>query len=100
MKELQSLCLNVRVLDEDGNEIELKDDDDDFQPGFKDDETYSDDNELEASGYSIEEVENPDDKVDVDALLNAMRNAGSDDDSDIFDAVSDDNNTDSEEENI
>ena len=28
-KELQSLCLDVRILDKDGEEIELKDDDDD-----------------------------------------------------------------------
>ena len=33
MKELQSLCLDMRVLDADGNEIELKDDDeDDYKP--------------------------------------------------------------------
>ncbi len=29
VKELQALCLDIRVLDEDGNEIELKDDEDD-----------------------------------------------------------------------
>ena len=28
-KELQALCLDIRVLDEHGNEIELKDEDDD-----------------------------------------------------------------------
>ncbi|MCD7857975.1 MAG: DNA-directed RNA polymerase subunit beta, partial [Clostridiales bacterium] len=42
MKELQALCLDVRVLDKDGNEVELKDDDDDdvIQPGrrFDDDD--------------------------------------------------------------
>ena len=33
IKELQSLCLDMRVLDADGNEIELKDDDEDnYQP--------------------------------------------------------------------
>ncbi len=37
IKELQSLCLDIRVLDKDGNEIELKDDDeDDFIPDMKD----------------------------------------------------------------
>ena len=41
VKELQSLCLDIRVLDKDGNEIELKDDDDDdFIPEMKD-ELYS-----------------------------------------------------------
>ena len=29
VKELQALCLDIRVLDEAGNEIELKEDDDD-----------------------------------------------------------------------
>ncbi|MCD7929102.1 MAG: DNA-directed RNA polymerase subunit beta, partial [Clostridiales bacterium] len=42
MKELQALCLDVRVLDKDGNDVELKDDDDDdvIQPGrrFDDDD--------------------------------------------------------------
>ena len=28
MKELQALCLDIRVLDENGNEIELRDEDD------------------------------------------------------------------------
>ena len=37
VKELQALCLDIRVLDENGNEIELKDDDDD------DDVVYSSD---------------------------------------------------------
>jgi len=59
VKELQSLCLDVRVLDEFGEEIELKndDDDDDFR-GFRDVEDYrSDDDEIISSGYSIENVE-------------------------------------------
>ena len=55
IKELQSLCLDVRVLDKEGTEIELKDDDDDdFIPDMKD-EIYVDDSEMEAGGYSIEE---------------------------------------------
>ncbi len=38
LKELQSLCLDVRILDKEGNEIELKDDDDDdFIPNSRDD---------------------------------------------------------------
>ena len=37
MKELQSLCLDIRVLDAQGNEIELKDDEDDgYQGGRRD----------------------------------------------------------------
>jgi DNA-directed RNA polymerase subunit beta len=60
VKELQSLCLDVKVLDEAGSEIELKndDDDDDFRQGFKDEEVYSaDESEIESSGYSIEDAD-------------------------------------------
>ncbi len=59
VKELQSLCLDVRVLDEDGNKIDLKsDDEDDFRDNIRDRDTYkSDDNEIIAEGYSIQEVE-------------------------------------------
>ena len=59
VKELQSLCLDIRVLDEAGNEIELKDDDeDDFQNSMRESSSYaSDDSELISSGYIIEDVE-------------------------------------------
>jgi len=62
VKELQSLCLDIRVLDEDGAEIELKDDDDDdFQTGFRDNSVYaSDDSEIIDSGYTIRDVEDGD----------------------------------------
>jgi DNA-directed RNA polymerase subunit beta len=71
VRELQSLCLDVRVLDKDGNMIELKDDeDDDFTPTFNSVEYKSDDREIEDSGYSIEEID--EDKLDLDP--------GSDDD--------------------
>ena len=57
IKELQSLCLDVRVLDKDGSEIELKDDDeDDFIPDMKDEIYAADDDEITAEGYSIEDV--------------------------------------------
>ena len=60
VKELQSLCLDVRVLDEKGEEIELKNDDDEDDIRFRDVEDYrSDDDELLSSGYSIENVEEP-----------------------------------------
>ena len=62
VKELQSLCLDVRVLDEKGEEIELKNDDDEDDVRFRDVEDYrSDDDEIISSGYSIEDVEEPDD---------------------------------------
>jgi DNA-directed RNA polymerase subunit beta len=56
VKELQSLCLDIKVLDKNGDEIELKDDeDDDFVPGFKED-SYSSDDEIESEGFSIEDA--------------------------------------------
>ena len=59
VKELQSLCLDVKVLDKDGQEIELKDDeDDDFTPTFGSVEnSRSDDREFERSGYSIDQID-------------------------------------------
>ena len=65
VKELQSLCLDVRVLDKDGNEIELKDDDeDDFIPEMRDEFYAADDEEIEAEGFSIENV--PEDELGAD----------------------------------
>ena len=65
VKELQSLCLDVRVLDKDGNEIELKDDDeDDFIPEMRDEFYAADDDEIEAEGFSIENV--PEDEFGAD----------------------------------
>ena len=37
IKELQSLCLDMKVLDKDGNEIELKEEDEDAYPPARDD---------------------------------------------------------------
>jgi len=65
VKELQSLCLDVRVLDKYGSEIELKDEDedDDFSPDFRDDLYQVDDSEIEASGYTIDEQ--PEEDLDL-----------------------------------
>jgi len=58
MKELQSLCLDIRVLDNEGNIIELKDEEDDIRYGMRDESEYqAQDEEMVASGYSIENVE-------------------------------------------
>ena len=58
VKELQSLCLDVKVLDENGQEIELKDDEeDDYVGGMRDDSRYEgSDDEFAAEGFSIENV--------------------------------------------
>jgi DNA-directed RNA polymerase subunit beta len=59
VKELQALCLDVRVLDENGNQIELKNEDDDEEyQDTRDRSMYrADDDEIVASGYRIEDVE-------------------------------------------
>lgn len=69
VKELQSLCLDIRVLDKDGEEIELKDEDEDeFIPGVNNGafETYSSDEEIVGEGYSIEDVPEPEDDFSFD----------------------------------
>ncbi len=69
VKELQSLCLDVRVLDADGVEIELKADDDDDYSGIKDENLYqADDDEIELGGYTIEDadIDGFDDSEDYD----------------------------------
>ena len=71
VKELQSLCLDIRVLDRNGEEIELKDEDEDeFIPGVKDEmfETYGNDEEIVSEGYTIEDIpEQDDDDFNFDA---------------------------------
>ena len=76
IKELQSLCLDVRILDENGDEIELKDDEDDYIPGMRDEMSYkSDDDEITGSGFTIEDV-----PVEEDDSHGAFGDAGDDDD--------------------
>ena len=80
VKELQSLCLDVHVLDSDGNEIELRSDDEDDYPGFREESIYkSDDSEIELGGYTIE-----------DADIEEDLEEGSEDDLDDSDEVLDD----------
>ena len=93
IKELQSLCLDIRVLDKDGGEIELKDDDDDdFIPDMKDEIYAPDDSEMEAGGYSIEDAEE-----DSDGFASADADEFGDD-ADEADFASSDMNFDSEED--
>ena len=62
VKELQALCLDIQVLDKDGNEIELKEEDEDTYPPDRvreDDEFYQyrDENEFaSAGGFSTGEM--------------------------------------------
>ena len=74
VKELQALCLDIQVLDENGNEIELKDDEEDtYQPGrFRDDDfdRYQDagsESDFADAGYTMKESSDDDDLVAEDS---------------------------------
>ncbi len=67
VKELQALCLDVRVLDEMGNEIELKDEDEDDEliyTGGPANDLVVDANEVLESGFNID-TDGPEDIMDV-----------------------------------
>ena len=76
VKELQSLCLDIQVLDENGAQIELKDDDeDDYQPGrFRDDDDgfgggYRDvgsESDFAGAGFTMKENSDDDDLLASD----------------------------------
>ncbi len=65
VKELQSLCLDVRVLDKAGNEIELREDeeDDNFTKIRHDNESYVMDEELESEAAEAEADEDVEDDL-------------------------------------
>jgi len=81
VKELQSLCLDIRVLDKDGQVIELKDDDDEDYVNFKDVERdyRSNDNEIEAAGYAIEEINEDELELDIGSDFGDDDDFGADD---------------------
>jgi len=62
VKELQSLCLDVRVLDENGRKIELQgEDSDDAGENMRDRSYYSSsEDEFATSGYQIDDIESED----------------------------------------
>ncbi len=67
VKELQALCLDIRVLDDKGNEIELRDDDEDEDMIYSselDSRMVVDTNEVLESGYNID-TDGPEDIMDV-----------------------------------
>ena len=90
VKELQSLCLDVKILDEDGNEVDLKDDDDD-------DSIYG------AGGKAL-----PEDEITMDDDLPGGKNVDADeaadagfeiqDEDDVFGLLNDSYTTDSEDD--
>ena len=89
VKELQSLGLDIRVLDKDLNEIELidNDDDDGYEKLLRDD-SYSPDSEFAEAGYGIEdapETEGGEDELEFDfqeVFEEAMAEEGFSDDGD------------------
>jgi DNA-directed RNA polymerase subunit beta len=93
VKELQSLCLDIKVLDENGAEIELREDDeDDYQP-YNDDSVYSSgDDEIVSSGYTIEDIDESELDLSEDMVF------GDDDDDDIDDIDDSDDFFDGEDE--
>ena len=90
VKELQSLCLDVKILDEDGNEADLRDDDDD-------DSIYG------AGGKAL-----PEDEITMDDDLPGGKNVDADeaadagfeiqDEDDVFGLLNDSYTTDSEDD--
>ena len=68
VKELQALCLDIRVLDEKGNEIELRDEEEDDEIIYSADETndlvIGDTNDVLEAGFIIDE-DGPEDIMDV-----------------------------------
>ena len=80
VKELQALCLDIQVLDEAGNEIELKDDEEDtYQPGrFREDEDdryqdYGSESEFAQAGFTMKESSDDDDLAVSDGEMESGR---------------------------
>ena len=74
VKELQALCLDIRVLDDKGQEIELEDDDEDtYQPDrIRDDDDFygynaGGESDFAAAGFTLKEGSDEDDLVVDDA---------------------------------
>jgi len=81
VKELQSLCLDIRVLDIQGEEIELRDEEDDDMVYVSGNETFvTDENEVLSSGYAIDP-----DSVDSDvSALSQIIGLSEDDEGDDY----------------
>ena len=95
VKELQSLCLDIRVLDEEGNEIELKDDDEDevVFSAIGREQYVSDDDEVTDAGYEIQDAK---EALGVDTAEDAEDADDAGEDDDLLD-LGDDENYDTED---
>ena len=68
VKELQSLCLDIRVLDELGEEIELREEDEDevvYAAGGNEETYITDEGEVFDSGFALDEDQPEDNVIDV-----------------------------------
>ena len=66
IKELQSLCLDMKVLDTEGNEIELKEEDEDtYQPVREDDFGYQADDDFASAGGFTFKGDSDDDDLSI-----------------------------------
>ena len=82
VKELQALCLDIKVLDAKGEEIELKDDDEDtYQPDrIRDDDFYGynagGESDFAAAGFTLKEGSDDDDLAVADDTDDADEDVG------------------------
>ncbi|MEE0510147.1 MAG: DNA-directed RNA polymerase subunit beta [Peptococcaceae bacterium] len=93
MKELQSLCLDIRILDEDNNEIDMSDDDDEFEEQPKDfaahQHVHDADSDGDHRGDEVVDVNTDDESFDeeppADEDFSLFEEEGDfDDDDDLF----------------
>ena len=88
IKELQSLCLDIRVLDEAGEEIILSDDDDEttnFNQVERENRSNATAEEFEAAGFGVSDAEDGDHPLMEDESMAMDDLFGSDDVDDIYD---------------
>ena len=92
MKELQSLCLDIRILDEENNEIDMSDDDDDLEEQPKDfaahQHLHDSDSDAEGRGDEIVDVNTDDEAFDdelaADEDFSLFEEGDLEDDDDLF----------------
>ena len=91
MKELQSLCLDIRILDEDNNEIDMSDDDDDLEEQPKDfaaHHVHDSDSDSDGRGDEVIDVNTDDEAFDdelaADEDFSLFEEGDLEDDDDLF----------------
>ena len=89
MKELQSLCLDIRILDEDNNEIDMSDDDLEEQPkDFAAHHVHDSDSDSDGRGDEVVDVNTDDEAFDdelaADEDFSLFEEGDLEDDDDLF----------------